>query len=93
MELKSGTVTIDACEADLVLLSSSFPHSGKPLELVIAECKDAGGEITEDDVGKLAAWYEAKSLDEEKAIARRLNKAAFDHVIYAPVGWFLAHQA
>jgi peptide/nickel transport system substrate-binding protein len=42
---------------------------------------------------EIAAWYEATSLDEEKAIARRLNKAAFDHVLYAPLGWYLKHQA
>jgi peptide/nickel transport system substrate-binding protein len=42
---------------------------------------------------EIAAWYEAKSLDEEKAIARRLNKGAFDRVVYAPLGWFLRHQA
>jgi peptide/nickel transport system substrate-binding protein len=42
---------------------------------------------------EVAAWYEAKSLDEEKAVARRLNKAAFDHVIYAPLGSYLWHQA
>jgi peptide/nickel transport system substrate-binding protein len=42
---------------------------------------------------EVAAWYEAKSLDEEKAIARRLNKAALDHVLYAPTGWYLRHQA
>jgi hypothetical protein len=54
MEFKPGTAAIEACEADLVLLASSFPRSGKPLELVIAECKDAGGEITEDDVRKLS---------------------------------------
>jgi peptide/nickel transport system substrate-binding protein len=42
---------------------------------------------------EVAAWYEAKSLDEEKAIARRLNKAALDHVVRAPLGWFLEHQA
>jgi Bacterial extracellular solute-binding proteins, family 5 Middle len=33
---------------------------------------------------EVAAWYEAKTLDEERAIARRLNKAAFEHAIYAP---------
>jgi peptide/nickel transport system substrate-binding protein len=42
---------------------------------------------------EIAAWYEAKSLDEEKAIARRLNKAAFDHAIYAPIGWYLGRHA
>jgi len=30
---------------------------------------------------EISAWYDAKSLDEEKAAARRLNKAALDQVI------------
>ena len=38
-------------------------------------------------------WFEAKTLDEEKKAARRLNKAALDHVVYAPLGFFLQHQA
>jgi peptide/nickel transport system substrate-binding protein len=42
---------------------------------------------------EIAAWYAATSLDEEKSIARRLNKAAFDHVVYAPLGMFLRHYA
>jgi peptide/nickel transport system substrate-binding protein len=42
---------------------------------------------------EIAAWYDAKTLDEEKPIARRLNKAALDNVVYAPLGWFLRHYA
>jgi peptide/nickel transport system substrate-binding protein len=42
---------------------------------------------------EVAAWYEAKTLDEEKAITRRLNKAAFDNAIYAPLGLYLQQQA
>jgi peptide/nickel transport system substrate-binding protein len=42
---------------------------------------------------EIAAWYEATTLDEEKAAMRRLNKAALDHVVYAPVGFFLLYQA
>jgi peptide/nickel transport system substrate-binding protein len=42
---------------------------------------------------EIAAWYEAGSLDEEKAIARRVNKAALDNVVYAPLGWRLNYQA
>jgi peptide/nickel transport system substrate-binding protein len=38
-------------------------------------------------------WFEAKNLDEEKAAIRRLNKAALDHVVYVPTGFFLAYQA
>jgi peptide/nickel transport system substrate-binding protein len=39
---------------------------------------------------EIAAWFEAGTLDEEKAIARRLNRLAFDHAIYAPLGQY--HQ-
>jgi peptide/nickel transport system substrate-binding protein len=42
---------------------------------------------------EIAAWYDAKTLDEEKGIARRLNKAALDNAIYAPLGWYLRHFA
>ena len=38
-------------------------------------------------------WFEAKNLDEEKAVIRRLNRAAFDDVVYAPTGFFLVYQA
>jgi len=30
--------------------------------------------------GEIAAWFDAKTLDAENAIVRRLNKAALDHV-------------
>ena len=39
------------------------------------------------------AWFAAKNLDEEKTVVGRLNKAAFDHVVYAPTGFFLSYQA
>ena len=42
---------------------------------------------------QVAAWLDATNPDEEKAIARRLNKAALDHVVYAPLGWYLRHYA
>ena len=42
---------------------------------------------------EIAAWYDAKTLDEEKAAIRRLNKAALDNVVYAPTGFFLGYQA
>jgi peptide/nickel transport system substrate-binding protein len=41
----------------------------------------------------IAAWYEARTPDEEKAVARKLNRLAFDHAIYAPLGHFLQLQA
>src|SRR5262249_10278254 len=42
---------------------------------------------------EITAWYAAKNLDEEKAAIARLNKAAFEDVVYAPTGFFLAYQA
>jgi peptide/nickel transport system substrate-binding protein len=41
----------------------------------------------------VAAWFEVKTLEEEKTIAHRLNKTALDFVVYAPLGLFLQHQA
>jgi peptide/nickel transport system substrate-binding protein len=42
---------------------------------------------------EVAAWFDAKSLDEEKAAARRLNKAALDNAIALPLGFYLQYQA
>jgi peptide/nickel transport system substrate-binding protein len=42
---------------------------------------------------QVAAWYEAKTLEEEKATIRRLNRAALEAVVYAPTGFFLEYQA
>jgi peptide/nickel transport system substrate-binding protein len=42
---------------------------------------------------EIAAWYDAKSFAEEQVAARRLNRAALDHVIYAPLGSYRTHQA
>ena len=42
---------------------------------------------------EVAAWYEAKTPEEEKAVVRRLNKVALEHAIYAPLGVFLQQQA
>jgi peptide/nickel transport system substrate-binding protein len=38
-------------------------------------------------------WFEAKTLEEEKAAANRLNRAAVENVVYAPTGFFLQYQA
>jgi peptide/nickel transport system substrate-binding protein len=42
---------------------------------------------------EIAAWYNATSLDEEKTIARWLNRLEVDHVPYAPIGVMLRHSA
>jgi peptide/nickel transport system substrate-binding protein len=41
----------------------------------------------------IAAWYECKTLEEEKAAIAKVNKAALDNVVYAPTGFFLSYQA
>jgi peptide/nickel transport system substrate-binding protein len=42
---------------------------------------------------QVTAWFDAKTLDEEKAAVRRLNKAAFESVVSAPTGFFQQYQA
>jgi peptide/nickel transport system substrate-binding protein len=42
---------------------------------------------------EVAAWYDAGTLEEERIIARRLNKAALEHVVCAPLGLLLRHHA
>jgi peptide/nickel transport system substrate-binding protein len=42
---------------------------------------------------EVLAWFAAKSLDDEKAAVKRLNKAALDDVVYAPTGFFLSYTA
>jgi hypothetical protein len=52
--------------------------------------------ITAEDVsGDIEAQTKSvlKTLDEEKTVARRLNNAALDHVVYAPFGFFLRRFA
>src|SRR5262245_6410281 len=41
---------------------------------------------------QVRAWYEAKSLDEEKAAIRRPNKAAHDNGLVEPTGFHLTYQ-
>jgi peptide/nickel transport system substrate-binding protein len=42
---------------------------------------------------EVMAWFDAKTLDEEKVVARRINKAALDDVVQIPLGFWLSHQA
>jgi peptide/nickel transport system substrate-binding protein len=42
---------------------------------------------------QVEAWFDTKTLEQETAIARALNKAALDQVVSAPIGFFLMHQA
>jgi peptide/nickel transport system substrate-binding protein len=42
---------------------------------------------------EIAAWFDATSLEEEKGAARRLNKVALDHALFAPLGVCMRHYA
>jgi peptide/nickel transport system substrate-binding protein len=42
---------------------------------------------------EIAVWFDARTLDEEKAAARRINRAALEDAIYAPTGFFLTYTA
>ena len=42
---------------------------------------------------KIAAWYDAPDLAAEKQAIAELNKAAMDHVVYVPTGFFKGYQA
>ena len=42
---------------------------------------------------KIAAWYDAADLAAEKVAIEELNKAAMDHVVYVPTGFFKGYQA
>jgi peptide/nickel transport system substrate-binding protein len=42
---------------------------------------------------EIAAWFNATSLAQEQVAARRLNRAALDQAIYAPLGSYLMRHA
>jgi peptide/nickel transport system substrate-binding protein len=41
----------------------------------------------------IAAWYDAKNVEEEKVIIARVNKASMEHVTYIPTGFYFGYQA
>ena len=42
---------------------------------------------------EVAAWYDARTLEEEKAASAGSTRRRFDHVVYAPLGYFMLYQA
>jgi len=77
VQLTPRTAPIEECEADFILLAPGSLRSGEPLTLIIGECKDAGGEITAEDVRKLTA------------VARALHDGPWDvFVLFAKCGEF-----
>jgi peptide/nickel transport system substrate-binding protein len=53
----------------------------------------AGWPSNREVEAQVAAWFDAETFEEERAAVRRLNKAALDHVVYVPLGFFLMNQA
>jgi peptide/nickel transport system substrate-binding protein len=71
---------------DCVTPTSSFLHADGKL----AVNGWASSPAVETEIG---AWFDATTPDEELAAARKLNRAGLDHVVYAPLGWYLRHSA
>src|SRR5262249_11184199 len=44
-------------------------------------------------VAETAKWYDAKTLDEEKAIIANVNRMGMEHVLYIPTGFYYTYQA
>jgi peptide/nickel transport system substrate-binding protein len=42
---------------------------------------------------EIAAWFASNALEDERSAARRLNEAALNEVVCAPLGWYLRHFA
>jgi peptide/nickel transport system substrate-binding protein len=42
---------------------------------------------------EIAAWFDASTLQDERSAAGRLNEAALNEVMCAPLGWYLRHYA
>lgn len=42
---------------------------------------------------EIAAWYDSKSLEEEKKHIDNINRAAMDQVLYIPTGFWKSYQA
>lgn len=81
VQLRPGPAPIEECEADFILLAPGSPRSGKPLTLILGECKDAGGEISAEDVRKLTA------------VARALDDGPWDvFVLFAKCGEFIVAE-
>jgi peptide/nickel transport system substrate-binding protein len=71
---------------DCVTPTTPFLHADGSF-LMNGWAKSPGVEV------EIAAWFDATNFDAEQAAMRRFNKAALEHVLYAPLGWYLRHYA
>src|SRR2546425_209453 len=84
----------DFDSAKRMLAKAAIPINRSPASLrSMGEGATCGGSHTQQVEAEVAAWFEANAFEAEKAGVRRLNKAAFDHVVYAPLGFYLGYQA
>ena len=82
LELTASGAEIDTCETDFVVITTGYSHEQRHLpQVVIGECKAAGGQITPEDADHLA-----KIVD---ALPRR-RLSAF--VLFAKTGTFSATE-
>jgi peptide/nickel transport system substrate-binding protein len=44
-------------------------------------------------VAELGKWYDAKTIDEEKAVIANVNRMSMEHVTYIPTGFYYGFQA
>ena len=80
--------------AKRLLAEAAIPINRSPASLRrMGEGAIFGWPNTQQVEAEVAAWFEANTFEAEKAAVRRLNKAAFDHVVFAPLGFYLVYQA
>jgi hypothetical protein len=75
MSLKPSASSVAPCETDIFIAT----QEGSDVVIGVGECKDAGGSITADDVGKMTGVAEALS-----------NSGFRCYVIFAKTGSFTA---
>jgi len=77
MDLEPQGAAVPKCETDFVALITAGIRDDRPLQLLIGECKDRGGEITASDAANL------------KAVAEAFNKSPFSvYILFAKAGEF-----
>lgn len=82
LELASGGAAIDACETDFVVVTTGSSHHRPHLpQVIIGECKPAGGKVTKEDAEHLRRVADAFPRN-------RLNP----FILFAKTGHFLADE-
>ena len=91
-EILKGSRKLDAAKK---LLAESG-YAGQPVTLLAAQdipSLKGWGDVTADLLKRLGMKVDLAAIDWGTVVARRLNKAALDDVVYAPLGWYLNRHA